>query len=136
MVNTKVKFIDSKLNVIGDIYMKTLYCDYLVPKSKPTPTGEYWGVLSVTNHDKNIDQIVIIYIMEYETGKDLKKHTFKLPAKGSILFSNVDEPFKGIIGRTRLYVECPTTVTATIGNTKGNISAISWERMIELPFPK
>jgi hypothetical protein len=116
--------------------MKTLYCDYLVPKSQPTPTGEYWGVLSVTNHDKNVEQTAIIYVMEYETGKDLKNYTLRLPPKGSKLLTNLDEPFKGIIGRVRLYIECATPVTATIGNTKGNTSAISWERMVELPFPK
>ena len=119
--------------------MRTLYCDYLVAKSKPAADGVYWGVISITNHN-NIEQIAVVSIMDYYTGKEIKKKTITLLPKQSILFDNNDTNgimlLKDVIGRVRVYIDCSNTVTATIGNSKGTNSAISWERMIELPFPK
>jgi len=115
--------------------MRTLHCDYFVPKSVPIATGEYWGALSITNHS-NVDQLSVLTIMKLETGDEIKRYNISLKPKQSVLLSNNIEPLLNIIGRTRLYLDCSEYVTATVGNSKGTNSAISWERMVNLPFPK
>lgn len=115
--------------------MRTLYCDYFVPKSQPIATGEYWGVLGIINHS-GVEQLASLTILKFETGEEIKSFSVNLKPKQSVLLSNTSEPFMNIIGRTRLYIDCTEHVTATVGNGKGNSSAISWERMVNLPFPK
>jgi hypothetical protein len=115
--------------------MKTLYCDYFVPKSKMTPEGEFWGAISITNHSHE-KQICVLTILDYDTGNEIKSTVLTLEPKNSILLSNSVGPLAGIVQRTRLYLDCSKYVTATVGNSKGKISSVSWERMEELPFPK
>lgn len=115
--------------------MKTLFCDYFVAKSQPAPNGEYWGALAVVNRSST-DQIALLTITKFETGEEIKKFNINLKPKQGVLLDNTAEPFLNVIGRTRLHLDCSEHVTATVGNCKGTYSAISWERMAELPFPK
>lgn len=79
---------------------------------------------------------MVITVIDFDSGKEIVSKVLKLQPRQSTRLTNDIEPFKGIIGKVRLYIDCSPTVTATVGNCKGTQSAISWERMAELPFPK
>ena len=115
--------------------MRTLHCDYFTPKSLMTPDGQYWGVVGITNHSAE-KQVCALTVLDYDSGKEINRIGITLQPMQSMLLTNQHEPFLDMLGRTRLYLDCSPFVTATVGNTKGKTSALSWERMVELPFPK
>jgi len=114
--------------------MKTLYCDYFVPKSLPTPAGVHWGAIAIKNRS-NEQQNCVVTVYDFETNKVIKTIPITLKGKEGKLLTNTNE-LLGIVGRTTIEIDCSDYVTAMVGTSRGTENLVVYTPMQILSYPK
>jgi hypothetical protein len=112
----------------------TLHCGYFVDHI-PHPLGDFWGAVTITNHS-GTSQFCEIEILEFNSGKLLKKAKLELGPNASILLDKNHPVFADIGGRMRFYIYCPNTITAMSGLSRGTLQGIDMFPVPGIDLPK